>query len=317
MKTLLDKVYLDFHETSLLDFDALLTSYGQDKYMAKSFSIFSYLVARGYNASTELAEKFAETMEAFFLATSIHDDVIDSRDDGEKALSQHSLNTRIVFGDYFFIQLAVHLAEITQELNAQYRKGFLDYFKREMVVVAESQLIDQRMAGKPYTIEASLQQAEERGGSWGRLVMGSVCRALGAPPPDVRLLSEAANDFFIALTILDDLQDLTDDIANGIYSLAPSHYAERHGSLKLLQEARGSKEKIKRELDKTGSIKFALETASHYAAKANQKLDEFLRNKEGMYWFQMKAFFNNVSLQLNNIGGGFFAQKGTPTQQRK
>lgn len=309
MKTLLDKVYLDFHETSMLDFDALITSYGEDKYMAKSFSIFSYLIARGYNASTTLAEKFAETMEAFFLATSIHDDIIDSRDDGEQGLKQHALNTRIVFGDYFFIQLAVHLAEIIQEIDINCRQAFLDFFKKEMVVVAESQLIDQRMAGKPYTIEASLQQAEERGGSWGRLVMGTVCRALGAPPADIRLLTGAANDFFIALTILDDLQDLTDDVANGIYSLAPSHYAERTGTLKYLQGARGSREKIKKELDRTGSIKFALKAASEYAAAANIKLDEFLRNKEGMYWFQMKAFFNNTTLQLKNIGGGFFANK--------
>ncbi len=309
MKTLLDKVHADFHESSLLDFDALLKSYGQDKYMAKSFSIFSYLVARGYNCHAALAEKYAETMEAFFLATSIHDDIIDSRDDREGDLGRHALNARIVFGDYFFIELAVHLAEIIQEIEVDCRKDFLDYFKKEMVVVAESQLIDQRMAGKPYTIEASLQQAEERGGSWGRLVMGSVSRACGASLSDTQLLTQAANQFFIALTILDDLQDLADDTANGIYSLAPSHYMDRTGNLQLLKDAKGNMEKLKKELDKTDSLKFALTTASDYALAANEKLDEFLKDKEGMYWFQMKAFFNNISLQLKSIRGGFFEKR--------
>lgn len=306
MKTLFDKICADFQDSSLLDFDSLLKSYGQDKYMAKSFSIFSYLVARGYQASTALAERYAEIMEAFFLATSIHDDIVDALDEGEKDLRQHALNARIVLGDYFFVELAVQLARIIPEIDPDCREGFLDYFKKEMVVVAESQIMDQRMAGKPYSVESSLQQAEERGGSWGRLVMGSISRACGASDMDCQLLTQAANEFFLALTILDDLQDLSDDIANGIYSLAPSHYLKETGNLQLLQEAKGNMKQIRKELEKTASLKFAINTAVEYTEAANHTLDEFLRDKEGMYWFQLKAFFNNLSLQLKGIGGSYF-----------
>ena len=298
METLVDKVQRKIKKQVGHNLDELIEIYKDDKIMAKSFSIFTYLVAKGYDMSDKLGEQMAELMEAFFLATSIHDDIVDSKDKINEKLTLHNLNARIVLGDYFFVELAVLMGKVAPSLEEQYRNQFLEYFTNEMLVVAKSQMIDQKMVGKKYTIEASLKQAEDRGGSWGRLVMGSVATAVGAESKETQLLTEAANNLFIALTILDDLQDLTDDIQNGIYSLAPSYYLHNNGDSSLIKKAKDMK-KIKKELQQSGAFKYTLVTAKEYAAKSVEQIDQFLLDKEGMNWFQLKAFFGTIYKQLD------------------
>ncbi len=308
METLVDKVQrkvsLKVKHQQLND---MVEVYKDDKMMAKSFSIFTYLVSKGYELNDSLAEQMAEVMEAFFLATSIHDDIIDREDKINDKLSTYSINDRIVLGDYFFVEMAVLMGKITPHLNEMYRDKFLEYFTEEMLVVAKSQMIDQKMVGKKYTIEESLQQSEDRGGSWGRLVMGSVSTACGAKAQEVTLLTEAANNLFVALTILDDLQDLTDDIQNGIYSLAPSYYLNNDGDISSFKKIKDLK-KIKKELQKSGAFKYTLETARNYAAKSNKQLDEFLEDKKGMNWFQLRAFFGTIYKQLSAFSDESFVK---------
>lgn len=298
METLVDKVQRKVNEKVDNHLDGLIGKYKDDKIMAKSFSVFTYIVSKGYNVSEELAEQMAEVMEAFFLATSIHDDIIDRNDKINDTLNDYSINDRIVLGDYFFVEMAVLMGQISPKIDEPYRTKFLEYFTEEMLVVAKSQMIDQKMVGEKYTEEHSLKQSEDRGGSWGRLVMGSVATACGAPKEEVELLTCAANNLFISLTILDDLQDLKDDIQNGIYSLAPSYYLNNGGNLSLIKKAKDMT-KIGKELQKSGAIKYALKTSRNYAGKAQLQIDEFLQDKEGMNWFQLKAFFGSIYKQLN------------------
>ncbi|QNO15269.1 polyprenyl synthetase family protein [Alkalicella caledoniensis] len=300
MDTLADKVQSKVKEYVGHDLDLILEIYKEDKIMAKSFSIFTYLVAKGYGKDEIIAERIAEIMEAFFLATSIHDDIIDCEDKINEKLMDQKLNDRIVLGDYFFVELAVLMGKLTPHLKEDVRDKFLEYFTNEMLVVAKSQMIDQKMIKKKYSIQESLKQSEDRGGSWGRLVMGSVATACEANIKEVQLLTEAANNLFIALTILDDLQDLTDDIKNGIYSLAPSYYLDNHGDISLFNKVKDIK-KIKKELQKNGAFKYTLETAKGYGAKASALLDQFLVDKEGMNWFQLKAFFGTIYKQLDAL----------------
>jgi len=303
VETLLDKVQKKIKTEVGHDLGSLIDIYKDDKIMAKSYSIFTYLVAKGYGMTDKLSEQMAELMEAFFMATSIHDDIIDTQDKINDDLVKHNLNDRIVLGDYFFVELVVLMGKISPNLEESDRSQFLDFFTNEMLVVAKSQIIDQKMVARKYTIEESLKQSEDRGGSWGRLVMGSVAAACGADPKEVQLLTEAANNLFVALTLLDDLQDLTDDIQNGVYSLAISYYLNSHGDASLLSKVKDIK-KIKSELQKSGSVKYTLETARGYAEKAGSQLDEFLVGKEGMSWFQLKAFFDIIHKQLGAFSEG-------------
>lgn len=308
METLVDKVQKKVNEKVGYGLDDLINKYKDDKMMAKSFSIFTFLVSRGYKLSEPLSEEMAELMESFFLATSIHDDIIDSQDQINSTLKEFSLNDRIVLGDYFFVEMAVLMGKISPHLAEPNRSEFLEYFTKEMLVVAKSQMIDQDMVGKEYTVEQSLKQSEDRGGSWGRLVMGSVATACGASKEEAALLTSAANNLFIALTILDDLQDLRDDIGNGIYSLAPNYYLGNGGSMNLLKNAKNIS-KIKKELQKSGALKFSLVTAREYAGKAQLELEEFLKDKEGMNWFQLKAFFATIYKQLDAFSDSTIADK--------
>lgn len=308
METLVDKVQRKVNEKVDNHLDSLIDKYKEDKIMAKSFSVFTYIVSKGYNLGDELAEQLAEVMEAFFLATSIHDDIIDSQDKINDTLGDYTVNDRIVLGDYFFVEMAVLMGKISPKLEEPFRTKFLEYFTQEMLVVAKSQMIDQKMVGKKYTLEDSLKQSEDRGGSWGRLVMGSVATACGAPTEEVDLLTKAANNLFISLTILDDLQDLKDDIQNGIYSLAPSYYLNNGGNSNLIKKAKDMA-KIGKELQKSGAIKYTLKTARDYAGKAQFQIDEFLQDKEGMNWFQLKAFFGSIYKQLNAFSDTSIAEK--------
>lgn len=299
MQTLNDLVCHQLESAGMSRLADLSKLYGEDSHMAKSYSIFCFLVAMGYNCEQEKGEAFAELMESFFLATSIHDDIVDQADRKNESLSSFSINERIVLGDIYFIELSLRLAALTQLIDQQNRDRFLQYFKHEMLVVAKSQLKDQAMAYKTYTPEESLQQSADRGGSWGRAAMGSVAIACGVPEDEVNLLTDAANNIFVALTILDDLQDLEDDLQNGIYTLAPSYYAHTTGDTVLFKK--GSFKKINQALIKSGALDYTLQTACDYADRASRELDEIIAEKEGMYWFQMKSFFSIIGQQLKRM----------------
>ncbi len=302
MRTLTDKVKEQLNTAGLTRLSELAGRYGEDKEMAKSYSIFCFLVAMGYGCDQKRGEDFAEFMEAFFLATSIHDDIIDRADKKNSAISEFTTNEKIVLGDYFFIELAVQLAGLVEKIAPERKGQFLQKFKQEMMVVAKSQLHDQNMAYQVCSPEDSLRQSEDRGGSWGRMAIAGIALACSAPEEDVAILNEAANNIFIALTILDDLRDLEDDLANGIYSLAPCTYVQRTKDLQLIQK--GNIKKIKAALAKTGAVEDALRTATVYAEKANDQIEKLIKNKEGMYWFQLKSFFGTIHKQLSGMKGG-------------
>ena len=100
MKTLSDKLRGKLSRRSVKQLINLLDVYDDEKDIAKCYSSFAYLSCVGAGGSQDLAESMAEVIEGFYMATSIHDDVLDADDEHVRQQRTHtSSNTYMILGE--------------------------------------------------------------------------------------------------------------------------------------------------------------------------------------------------------------------------
>lgn len=295
MKTLYDQLEIAFAGREVQPMLELLQTYDNEKDLAKCYSSFAYLSCAGAGGSNELAERMGEVIEAFYLATSIHDDVIDTQDEFVKQIRHRfSTNTHVVLGDCFFVQLGLALARATPLISSDNRNVVIERAETFLLDVAESQIVDEFSQFKKWSSEDALRQMKLRGGTWGRFCVELPALAGGLSEEESRLLGDAGENLFLALTVRDDLRDLQDDIQNGVLTLAPSLYVEslekRFDHLTPPVAPEQSLALIDL-LYSNGAIQQALEQGSHFATKALKQLHDFLDEREAMNWYLLLMLF--------------------------
>lgn len=295
MKTLFSAMEKALAARDVRPLGELLATYHEEKDAAKSYSALAYLSCSGAGGKRKLAERMAETIEAFFLATSIHDDALDSRD-GHVRRRSFSSNTYVVLGDCFFVRLAGSLARATPRMPRRARRRTVRRLEELLHDVAESQVADEASQGRIPTPEQATRQMRLRGGTWGRLCTEMPALAAGLRPRDAVELGAAAEDLFMALTLRDDLGDLDDDLQNGVLTLAPALFFERTVSeppLHLPPTDRQTETVVER-LHAEGAVDAALAVARSYAERAVSKLEAFLAERNRMDWYLLLMIFRLV-----------------------
>ena len=113
MKTLADTLRTNLNGRNVAPLIRLLEIYDAEKDIAKCYSAFAYLSCAGAGGSRELAETMAQVIEGFYMATSIHDDVLDGRlflcEDCFFPRAWHAFDAAIATGDHHCEIRTIHV----------------------------------------------------------------------------------------------------------------------------------------------------------------------------------------------------------------
>lgn len=305
MKTLFDDLAEELDRRSIHAMSGLLKTYESEKNLAKCYATFAYLGCGGAGGNRPAAEAMGALIESFYMATSIHDDVVDGADEAvAKLREQFSANTFMVLGNCFFVQLGTALARAMPEIAADRREQVLQLFERFMMDVAESQIVDVQSHWETPSPAAAERQMKLRGGTWGRFCLELPGLAGGLEPDEARVLGDAGERLFLALTIRDDLRDLTDDILNGVLTLAPSLFfasqseADWRFTAGIEAEAAGRMIEM---LHEGGAIHQALDRGREHTKVALRTLDEFLQDRSDMHWYLLLMLFRLMVKQFDEF----------------
>ncbi len=306
MKTLSDEIRELLSERDVKPLVELLHLYDDEKDLAKCYSTFAYLSCSAAGGSRELASQMGELIEAFYLGTSVHDDVLDVHDDHlQKLQGEFSSNTFIVLGDCFFVRMGMALARATPWIAETKREAVIAKYEQYLLDVAESQVVDEQSQGKATNRQAAIRQMELRGGTWGRLCVEMPSLAGGLSVEEARLLGDAGENLFLALTVRDDLMDLRDDLSNGILTLAPAVFLESVGA-DSAQESRAHFETTQIDvfvdlLYSDGAIEAALDCGREYSANALRLVSEVVKERSDMHWYLLLMLFRIMAKRFEEF----------------
>lgn len=301
MQTLFDEL-----DAALQDRDAtvllqLLSSYDHERELAKCYSTFAYLSSSGGGADRSLAQSMGELIESFYLATSIHDDLLDAEDElVQHRRQKHSANAHLVLGDCFFVKMAVALGRAMPMVPEANRDAVLASYETRMLDVAESQMVEESAKGRCPSVAEAIRQMQLRGGTWGRFCLEIPALAAGLDQAGARQLGEAGENLFVALTIRDDLRDLADDLGNGVATLAPAFFlstdddraSSAHGgstSDALFKPAVTSD--VVKLLQTRQAVEQALSEGRGFVRSAVDQLENFLAEKTDTNYYMLLMLF--------------------------
>lgn len=310
LKTLTDDLRDKLAGRAVAPLITLLDLYDAEKDIAKCFSSFAYLSCAGAGGSQELSELMARVIEGFYMATSVHDDVLDKQD--EQLRQQRSLataNSRMILGDCFFVQIATALAGALPQVPDRNRAVTLARFEKYLLDTAESQIADEASHGRIPTPEEAIAQMKLRGGTWGRLCMEVPALAGGLDPVEAAELGDAGENLFLGLTVRDDLRDLRDDLRNQVLTLAPALFLEKNNAsvceldaleFRAVPDA-GQIEALVDLMNSDGAIAQALGQGQAYTSQALVQLGDFLRARDEMNWFLLQMIFRLTNKRIQEF----------------
>ena len=305
MKTLNDDLHDKLIGRSAGPLIDLLAVYDDEKDIAKCYSSFAYLSCAGAGGSQKLAETMACVIEGFYMATSLHDDVLDAADEHvRKQSTRSSSNTYMILGDCFFVEIASALARATPMIPTANRDVTLARFERYMLDTAESQIADEHSHGKIPTPDEAVAQMKLRGGTWGRLSMEVPALAGGLNEREAARLGDAGEKLFLGLTVRDDLRDLRDDLGNRVLTLAPALMLEggdAHANEFRSPGDAGQIEALVDLLHSDGAIETSLTRGKDYTRRALALLRDFLADKDEMHWFLLQMIFRLTNKRIQEF----------------
>jgi len=247
----------------------------------------------------------AEVIEGFYMATSVHDDVLDCADEHvqQKRLST-TANTYMVLGDCFFVQIATALARATPLIPEANRELTVGRFEQYMLDTAESQIADEHSHGKIPTQEEAIRQMKLRGGTWGRLCMEVPALAGGASESEAAELGETGENLFMGLTVRDDLRDLRDDLGNRVLTLAPALFINDYEGDSIDFQTPMEPNQMDALIDllcSDGAVERSLSCGRDYTTRALAQLREFLDGKDDMNWFLLQMIFRLTNKRIQEF----------------
>ncbi|MFX0090491.1 MAG: polyprenyl synthetase family protein [Candidatus Hodarchaeota archaeon] len=202
---------------------SILEQYFQESRNARFYSMFSFLICRSLGGEETQADNFARVMEAFFLATSIHDDIMDQYDSALSKLEKNLSisNNFIISGDLLFVELAKYFALSVHGLPRQHIEQIAEKLEKHLFDIAESQIVDIiEQKGKIMSLSKVIKHIRQRGGLWGRMSFELAAMIANNTEhiEDISSFGLIGEKFYMGLTLRDDLEDIQDDMANQVYT---------------------------------------------------------------------------------------------------
>src|SRR3990170_2265740 len=231
----------------------------------------------------------AGTVELIHIASLIHDDVIDASD-----LRRGISTVNVLWGNQVAVLLGDYLFATAFDLVSRIRHPEVaPTIALAAVAMSQAEIQAVKIGGEPNEDEAAYFAIVE--GKTGRL-FSAACRAgaliAGAPPVAADALAEFGLQWGTSFQITDDALDLTStpeelgkptgsDIDTGrvtlplIAALRRAPEPDRRRLRDLVQHASGSGalDELRTIVDRSGGVRYALDTARAYAGRAAAALD--------------------------------------------
>lgn len=176
---------------------------------------FTYALVDLETVDEALAATMAEIPTNLFVTSSLHDDAIDEAeawDDRKRRLNEHVTAGDLVFTNVLeaahAVPADVDLAPVLAVTRA----------------IGTGQLREERLEPSSATPADAIDRIEQRGAVWGDLAVALV-RAVGGYSRVQRdALRRVATNAMFVLTVADDVEDLPEDVDNGVASLPVALY---------------------------------------------------------------------------------------------
>ncbi len=288
---------------------SLLTFYKAESMVAQVFATVGSYICSSFGGTQNRANFVAKTLESFFLASSIHDDAVDIYDT-EKG--DYPTSLQVISGDIFFVSLAKYLALATRDIPLDNAKKAIENLIKHLRIVGKYQVLERK--SKIRTASEALTHTRYLGAIQGRMAV-EFGATLGptATDEDIEQAGDIGERLFFALTIRDDLADLIDDLANGVFTwpvclmyerkdefLAQQKLSKEEVDLLTRGVSQGKIEDAKTVylmLKKTGTLDMVnqkVDTQLKEALDILRKAAKRRKEEHAMKWFVVENILQNV-----------------------
>lgn len=156
------------------------------------------------------AARAASIPTNLFVSSCLHDDAIDGAD-GHGADRKSFLNWRVTVGDVVYTRIL----DAVEALGEGFETAVVtDQFR----AIAYGQLREETVPGTDPSMADAVARVEERGSVWGELAV-SPAVAGGFGGQELEHVSTVVENVLFVLTLVDDVEDVPEDVENGIANL--------------------------------------------------------------------------------------------------
>ncbi|WP_440769676.1 hypothetical protein [Natronorubrum sp. DTA28] len=163
-----------------------------------------------------LAATLASIPTALFVTSSLHDDAIDESDDwtGNR---KRRLNEHVTLGDLAFTSVLEAANSLPDEID-------LSPVLETVRQIGRGQLGEEALEPTTATLEDAVARVDERGAVWADLAVSLVGAVDGYSEDQLERLRTVTRHAMFVLTVVDDVEDLPEDVANGVASVPTALY---------------------------------------------------------------------------------------------
>ena len=183
-----------------------------------------------------LAADLAAIPTNLFVTSALHDDAIDEADTWSPDDRKRRLNERVTVGDLVYTNVleaaaslpdGVDLTTVPSDLGLDRTSGpgaDLPSALEAIREIGRGQLGEDRLEPREATLEDAIARVEARGAVWGDLAVALVAAASDYSASQLETLRQLTTDGMFVPTVLDDVEDLPADVANGVANVPRALY---------------------------------------------------------------------------------------------
>ncbi|ELZ23820.1 hypothetical protein C477_01440 [Haloterrigena salina JCM 13891] len=178
---------------------------------------FTYALTVLETDDETLAATTASIPTNLFVTSSLHDDAIDESGDWNAADRKRRLNERITLGDLVF----TNVVEAVRSLPAD---ADLTPVLETVRQIGRGQLAEDHLEPSTATLEDAVARVDARGAVWGDLAVALVDAVADYSETQCEMLRRLTRNGMFVLTVVDDVEDLPADVANGVANVPRALY---------------------------------------------------------------------------------------------
>lgn len=164
----------------------------------------------------DLAATLASIPTTLFVTSSLHDDAIDEADDWT-ADRKRRLNEHVTLGDLAFTSALEAANSLPDEVDLS---PVIETIHR----IGCGQLGEETVEPSTATLEDAIARVDERGAVWADLGVSLIGTVDGYSDGQLERLRTVTRNAMFVLTVVDDVEDLPEDVANGVANIPIALY---------------------------------------------------------------------------------------------
>lgn len=176
---------------------------------------FTYAAVALETGDDDLAAAMASVPTNLFVTSSLHDDAIDEADGWDDR--KRRLNEHVTLGDLVFTDIVETADSLPDRVDIT---PVLQTVRR----IGTGQLREDAPDPETATLEDAIARVDERGTVWGDLAVALVDTVDGFSNAHRERLRRITRNAMFVLTVVDDVEDLPADIANGVVNVPIALY---------------------------------------------------------------------------------------------